>query len=421
MHLSRRLSNAARYDSDRGAGPGRAPCPKPYWSAKETAARGVADPFSGGEAEAIEQLDALLRDAVRLRMIADVPLGAFLSGGIDSSTIVGLMQTQSTQPVKTYSIGFREDEYNEAGHAKAVAKHLGTDHTELYVTPAEAREVIPLLPAIYDEPFSDNSQIPTYLVCKLARRQVTVSLSGDGGDEVFGGYNRYFAANHLWKTVGWLPRRLSHFLGDCLTSLSPSVYDRFLGWLPPPCRRNRNVGDAVHLAAEFMKLATREYLYQHLMSAWQDPVSVVAGGHEPHTAFTDFHKPPSPQPLSRRERGRGEGAAGFWEKMMLLDTVTYLPDDIFTKVDRASMATSLEARVPLLDHRIVEFAWRLPLSFRIRKDQGKWILRAGPEQIRSSGTVRASENGFRRPHRQLVARTVARVGGMSSRRGPPAP
>ncbi len=325
---------------------------------------GIAAPFTGSEQEAIEQLDNLLREAVGLRMIADVPLGAFLSGGIDSSTVVALMQAQSQQPVKTFSIGFHEARYNEAVYAREVAQHLGTDHTELYVTPAQAQAVIPHLPRIYDEPFSDSSQIPTFLVSQLTRNHVTVSLSGDGGDELFGGYQRYAEALAMWKQMYWLPAAIRQRLGTGVRAVQTPFYDHWLGWLAPYTGRfggAGGVGHKLHRAAEVVGARSPETLYHQFVSHWRTPGEVVIDGREPLTDLTD--------------PARWAQLPEFMRRMMYLDTVTYLPHDILTKVDRASMAVSLEARVPLLDHRVVEFAWRLPLSLKIRNGQGKWILR----------------------------------------------
>ena len=337
---------------------------EPYWSAREVAEAGAADPFRGSEEEAVEALDACLREAVASRMVADVPLGAFLSGGFDSSTVVALMQAQSDRAVRTFSIGFHEAGYDEAQHAKAVAEHLGTDHTELYVTPDEARAVIPRLPALYDEPFADSSQIPTFLVSQLARQHVTVSLSGDGGDELFGGYNRYFWAEDLWQNFGRLPAPARRGLAAGLSHLSPEtwqwIFDR-LGPVLPARLRQPRAGEKVHKLAGILGAHGQEALYYGLLSHWTAPARVVRDAAEPATILTD---PP-----------RWAEVGGFTPRMMYLDMVTYLPDDILTKVDRASMAVSLEARVPLLDHRVVEFAWRLPLSLKVRDGQGKWALR----------------------------------------------
>ena len=339
------------------------PAPKPYWSAKETAELGIGELFTS-ELLAVAQLEALLRDAVRLRMVADVPLGAFLSGGIDSSTVVALMQAQSSQPVKTFTIGFHEQAYNEAPHANAVAQHLGTDHTELYVTPAEALAVIPNLPILYDEPFSDPSQVPTFLVSQLARAHVTVSLSGDGGDEVFAGYNRYFWGPSIWQKIGWVPPMLRSFAAHALTSLSPQTWDRGFtnfGALLPAKLKQPTPGDNLHKLAEILAVPNPEAMYTNLVSHWKDPEALVVDGSESLTIL--------------RDRQSWAQLPDFTQRMMYLDTVTYLPDDILVKVDRASMGVSLEARVPLLDHRVVEFAWRVPLSMKIRNGQGKWLLR----------------------------------------------
>ena len=333
-----------------------------FWSAKRIVEAGVRDPFAGTDADAVEELDRVLRDAVRLRMISDVPLGAFLSGGVDSSVVVSLMQAQSMQPVKTFTIGFHEEDHNEAGYAAAVAKHLGTDHTELYVTPAEAMAVIPRLPEIYDEPFADSSQIPTYLVSQLARRHVTVALSGDGGDELFAGYNRYFWGRQLWKRVSWLPQPVRRGMAKGIQSVSPALLDTTSRRLKTLMPMMPSFGDKMHKLADILALDDAEEMYLGLVSLWKEPAQVVRGGREPLTTLTD--------------RQRWAKVDEFTLQMMALDLVTYLPDDILTKVDRASMAVSLEARVPLIDHRVVEFAWRIPLSMKIRQEgEGKWLLR----------------------------------------------
>lgn len=335
-----------------------------YWSAAEVAELGTREPLTASPAEAVESLEHLLMDAVGQQMIADVPLGAFLSGGVDSSTIVALMQAQSTRPVKTFSIGFYEEEYNEAAHAKAVAEHLGTDHTELYVTAEEAMRVVPQLPEMYDEPFADPSQIPTYLVSQLARRSVTVSLSGDAGDELFGGYNRYKMTAAFWRRLSMAPRPLRGVLAGALTSVSPRTWNRLASAVEPilpESLRMRVPGDKIHKGAGVLKSASAAELYHGLVSSWRDPEALVVGGREPPTLLT----------------GRTPDLAGLSEieRMMALDMITYLPDDILAKVDRAAMRVSLETRVPLLDHRVVEFAWRLPIDYKIRGGQTKWALR----------------------------------------------
>jgi asparagine synthase (glutamine-hydrolysing) len=340
------------------------PTPVPYWSAKDVAELGIAQPFTGSEQEAVAQLEELLLEAVGMRMVADVPLGAFLSGGIDSSTVVALMQAQSSQPVKTFTIGFYEDAYNEAKYAKAVAEHLGTEHTELYVTPKDALGVIPKLPKLYDEPFSDSSQIPTFLVSQLARGHVTVSLSGDGGDELFAGYNRYLWGRRIWQKMGWLPPILRQTAARTLTSRSPQAWDRGFGrvsgFLPTQFKLPA-IGDDLHKLAGVLAVPSPEAMYAGLVSHWKDPEAIVIGGAEPVTALSD--------------RQRWPKLPDFTQRMMYLDAITYLPDDILVKVDRASMGVSLEARVPYLDHRVVELAWRMPLSLNIRGLQGKWLLR----------------------------------------------
>jgi asparagine synthase (glutamine-hydrolysing) len=320
-----------------------------------------------------------------MRMVADVPLGAFLSGGVDSSTVVALMQSQSDRPVKTFTIGFHETSYNEARDAAAVAGHLGTDHTELYVTPDEAMAVIPRLPEIYDEPFADSSQIPTFLVSELARRQVTVSLSGDGGDEVFGGYNRYFWGGKVWRRTGWMPRGVRAAAARVLSSVSPSGWDRFLSVadpLLPGSARQRNAGEKLHKLSRALHAPGPNGLYRSFVSHWENPDAVVRGALEP-----------PPELLL-------DGSAGiddFTQRMMYLDTVTYLPDDILVKLDRATMAVSLEGRVPYLDHRVVEFAWRLPLAMKVRDGQGKRILREVLYRYVPRGLIERPKTGFGPP------------------------
>jgi len=334
--------------------------PVPYWSFVDAVARGQTASFAGDEAEAVSALDVLLQDAVRQQMVADVPLGAFLSGGIDSSTVVALMQAHSIRPVKTFTIGFNEEGYNEAVHAKAVARHLGTEHTELYVSPQQAMNVIPRLPALYDEPFSDSSQIPTFLVSEMTRQHVTVSLSGDAGDELFGGYGRYFRAVRTWNTLKCFPPPFRSMLASSIRALSVDGWNRLSAPLRPllPVRM-RNIGHKAYKFSDLLGDRDGATLYRHFISHWSDPTAVVVNGREPLTLIT--------QPPLQLD--------SITEQMMALDTLTYLPDDILCKVDRAAMGVSLETRVPFLDHRVVEFAWRLPLSMKTRNGQGKWILR----------------------------------------------
>ncbi|HEY0111873.1 MAG TPA: asparagine synthase (glutamine-hydrolyzing) [Allosphingosinicella sp.] len=335
-----------------------------YWSAAEVAASGAADPINIGPEEATDALERILCKTVAQQMISDVPLGAFLSGGIDSSTVVALMQAQSSRPVKSFSIGFHEAAYNEAEHAGAVARHLGTDHTELYVTPEDALAVIPSLPSIYDEPFADASQVPTLLVSRLARKQVTVALSGDGGDELFAGYNRYHLAARNWGRISKVPRPLRRAAAKGLEALSPEQWNKVAGALAPilpvPLRLT-GPGEKVHKAARGLASGSADELYRGLVSSWSDPGEVVIGGVEPATL--------GPETLARLD------GLGTCERMMALDMLTYLPDDILAKVDRAAMSVSLETRVPLLDHRVVEYAWRLPLDLKLRGGRSKWVLR----------------------------------------------
>jgi asparagine synthase (glutamine-hydrolysing) len=312
----------------------------------------------------VNDLEALLRDAVGRQMMADVPLGAFLSGGIDSSLIVSLMQAQSSRPVQTFTIGFQEKGFNEAEHAKAVARHLGTEHTELYVTPKDALDVIPKLASLYSEPFADSSQIPTYLVAQMARRHVTVALSGDAGDELFSGYERYRLADRLGRRVLGVPAPLRRVGAAALRLLSPTGWNAAMGAIEPllPARlAGRNLGDTLHKGAGLLAARDFNQLYLLLISHWQSPADAVPGSIEPPTALN-----PVQAALSGFDPDR---------RMMLLDLLTYLPGDILAKVDRAAMGVSLETRVPLLDHRVVEFAWRLPQSFKVRGDQAKWPLR----------------------------------------------
>jgi asparagine synthase (glutamine-hydrolysing) len=338
--------------------------PQHYWDARRVIVDGLAQPYMGSPDEAVDALDKLLRDAVAQQMVADVPLGGFLSGGVDSSTIVALMQAQSAPPVRTFTIGFHEAGYNEAEHAKSVAKHLGTDHAELYVSPQQALDVIPRLPSLYCEPFADSSQIPTFLVSQLARQHVVVSLSGDGGDELFGGYNRYVMGQRLWGKLSCLPVELRQRLARIITGVSPQLWNRLLepiqGLLPSGVAQ-ANIGDKLHKGAGVMAARTASEFYQLLITHWPRPSELVIGAAESPTLLTNSDQQPQTD--------------HFIHQMMALDMLTFLPDDILTKVDRAAMGVSLETRTPLLDHRVVEFAWRLPLDYKLRNGVGKWPLR----------------------------------------------
>jgi len=332
-----------------------------YWSAAEAARNGVESRLRGGDEEILEQLHEKLADAVRLRMIADVPLGAFLSGGIDSSTVVALMQSQSPGPVKTFTIGFHEDQYNEATHARKIAEHLGTEHTEFFVTPQDALNVVPLLPSMYDEPFADSSQIPTHLVSKLARGHVTVALSGDGGDELFCGYPRYDFVHSLWNAVRRVPGPIARSAAKAMHLVPTALINNTAGRLPLPRRLRQAPGEKLHRLADHLSAQDPAEIYLRAITMWSDPSSVVLNSHEHDSVFRAIRKF-AEMPDIR-------------EMAMLTDLTNYLPDDILTKVDRASMAIGLEARVPLLDHRVVEFAWRLPLHFKVRNGKTKWALR----------------------------------------------
>ncbi|HEX8692864.1 MAG TPA: asparagine synthase (glutamine-hydrolyzing) [Longimicrobium sp.] len=335
--------------------------PEVYWDAAALAEAAARDPFRGSEDEALAALDALLGDAVGMRMEADVPLGAFLSGGIDSSLVVALMQARSTRPVRTFTIGFHEGFYDEAVHARAVARHLGTDHTELYVTPRDALDVIPRLPDVYDEPFADPSQIPTVLVAELARRHVTVALSGDGGDELFGGYEHYRWAHRAWRSVGWLPRPARSGLARALSAVPAAAWNRLLA-PGGEARRvgRRTLGERVHqLAAVLPSPGAREVL-DWLVSDWRDGAAAAVPGAPP---AADLRTGPWPHLHDARER------------MMLRDFALGLADDMLVKMDRAAMAVALEGRMPLLDPRVAEFAWRLPVGMKVRGREGKRVLR----------------------------------------------
>jgi asparagine synthase (glutamine-hydrolysing) len=326
-----------------------------FWSLEKAAERGKSAQFHVSDREATDTLEMLLGDAVGRRLVADVPLGAFLSGGIDSSAVAAMMRMRSNAAVRTYSIGFKEEAFDEAPHARAIADHLGTEHTELYVSPVEAQQVIPDLPTIYDEPFADSSQVPTYLLSKLTREHVTVALSGDGGDELFAGYTRHSFARMASKMPVPIGRALACGLGVA----GPALWERAFSLLPAE-RRPRLAVEKMHKAAAMFS-AGDEDGYRSLVSAWEEPESLVNGGKEPKGAIFDPGVARAlPDPLDR---------------MQYLDTITYLPDDILTKVDRASMAVALEVRVPILDHRIVEFSWRLPARFKMRGGRGKWLLR----------------------------------------------
>jgi asparagine synthase (glutamine-hydrolysing) len=324
-----------------------------YWSVADAVQAGLADPWPGTYLEAVGELDRLLRDSIALRMNADVPLGVFLSGGVDSSVVAALMQVQSNRPVRSFSIGFDETSYDEAPHAAAVAAHLGTDHTQMYVSSAEAMAVIPRLPHIFDEPFADSSQIPTFIVSELARRHVTVALSGDGGDELFGGYDRYRAVDGIIRRFVMLPTIIRRSLGRSLTVVTSGRTRKLMSM-----EGSSGLAGRVRRLAELLSVAGPAELYQNLV--WPDKGAIALDAGQYPWSAGDLAPAALQDPISM---------------MMFLDSVTYLPDDILVKVDRASMAASLEAREPLLDHRLVEFAWKLPLHMKSNGQGGKRILK----------------------------------------------
>ncbi len=358
---------------------GREPDVRYYWDFRDIAADAFADRQPIETADAEQALDLLLRDAVGKRMVADVPLGTLLSGGIDSSLVTALMQVQSERPIKSFSIGFAEAQFDEAPYARKIARHLGTDHTELYVEPSHALEVIPKIPQWYDEPFADSSQIPTYLVCELTKKHVAVVLSGDGGDEVFAGYNRYTLGAQIWNRTRVFPWFLRKAVGANLRRIPESSFDR-LAALLPSSRRPGLFGHKIHKLADGLLQPHPDAMYRQLVTHWQDPATIVLGSSEPqgHLWNPDYRRT----------------IPEFTERMQFLDTLTYLPDDILTKVDRASMAVSLEVRVPLIDHRVVEFAWQLPLHLKTHRGRGKILLRRVLDRYVPRELVERPKMGF---------------------------
>ena len=335
--------------------------PAAWWSLSEVAHDGTNHPFAGSDAEAVDALESALGGAVRQQMVADVPLGALLSGGLDSSLITALMQANSPRPVRTFTIGFEEREYDEATHARAIAGHLGTDHVDLRLSGGDALDLVPSLPVMYDEPFADSSQLPTHLVMKLARKYVTVALSGDAGDEMFGGYNRYVHVPKLWRALGWMPPQFRQALGAALTALPSDTIERLAG---PAARAVGvvQVGDKMHkLGARLRDIHSLDDFYLSLVRQWKQAEQMVVGGSLPPNLLDQREQWPKLQdPVAR---------------MMALDALTYLPDDILVKVDRAAMAVSLETRAPFLDRDVMSLAWSLPLHMKIRDGQGKWLVR----------------------------------------------
>lgn len=354
--------------------------PVPYWSLRTVSEAGTRTPFQGSQAGAIDALERCLGTAVRRQMLADVPLGALLSGGIDSTLVTALMQAGSARPTRTFTIGFDEQGYDEATHARNVAAHLGTEHTEMRLRGSDALALVPQLPTMYDEPFADSSQLPTHLVMRMARQHVTVALSGDGGDEMFGGYNRYVRAPQVWSRMSWMPDALRRAAGRAMTGVPASTMNRWAAIVAPRAGVALP-GDKLHkLGARLRNVRSVDDLYVALVSEWSQSEGIVLGGAMPTNLLDDRSQwPRLTDPAAR---------------MMALDGLTYLPDDILAKVDRASMAVSLETRAPFLDRDVVEFAWSLPMSMKIRDGQGKWLLRRLLDRHVPAALVERPKMGF---------------------------
>lgn len=356
-----KLSPGTVLEVPESASPWSGPGPtRRYWSLREVAGRGAGDQDERPAEAVVDELEAVLSRSVQDRMVADVPLGAFLSGGIDSTAIVAMMQRMSRQPVQTFTIAVDDSAYDESRHAAAVAAHLGTEHTEMRVTGREALELVPSIPHVYDEPFADSSQIPTMLISELTRKHVTVALSGDGGDELFGGYTRYLLYRRIWDQIGWLPARFRELLAGGIKKVPDQLWDR-LEHLPGVAQRVSRPREKAKKLAAVLPLQSPEAMYRALMSQWSDPAALVLGADEPAPVFDQW-------------AGYG-GLVDPTQRLMLLDSLTYLPDDILTKVDRASMAASLEVRVPFLAREVIDFAWGVPIGLKIRESEGKWVLR----------------------------------------------
>jgi len=339
--------------------------PIPYWSLNDVVnnRKLLQDSYESDE-KAVGYLDKLLGEVISEQLVADVPVGAFLSGGIDSSTVVALMQAHSQNQVKTFSIGFHEEGYNEAIYADKIAAHLGTDHTELYVSSNEAMDVIPHLPLLYDEPFSDISQIPTYLIAKLARQQITVSLTGDGGDELFGGYERHYIAANIWNKFNKMPVILRRLVSSGIYAIPESGWNQLLSGFNrvfPDSIKTTKPGYKLYKLAAVINALTPEELYQKLVSCWMNPLPLANYNQVNEGKIQDDICLPDDFSVA--------------ESIMYYDALSYLPDDILVKVDRATMGVGLESRIPMLNHKVVEYAWGLPLSMKIRDGKGKWILR----------------------------------------------
>ncbi len=328
---------------------------KRWWSLKnvvlEARQNQIADEKAG-----LDALDNVLQEAVQLQSMADVPVGVFLSGGIDSSLVSALLQQQSAQRISTFTVGFTEPQFDESPYARAIAKHLGTEHHELVVTPTDIRSLIPMMPTVYDEPFADSSQLPTYLVCQNASRKVKVALSGDAGDELFGGYNRYLWTEKIWNAVKWMPFSARQLLSQGLSAPAVSTWNKLLGE-----RIASRPGEKIHKVARALNNAhSVDEIYQNVIATWPEDQQVVLNDNYTH---------------SRPLLAELDSSFSLVDRMMYCDALTYLQDDILCKVDRAAMANSLETRVPFLDHRVVEMAWRLPGALKVRDGSGKWALR----------------------------------------------
>ena len=356
--------------------------PKQYWSLTNIIMNSNKNKLKFNEAKIEEDLEKNLKISIENQMISDVPIGAFLSGGIDSSTVVALMQSKSIKPVKTFTVGFNENDFSEAKYAKKIAKHLGTNHTELYVSSKEAMEVIPKISTIYDEPFSDSSQIPTYLVSQLTKQHVKVAISGDGGDELFCGYNRYLMTEKLSTLFRFMPRILREILAYLIQSISPQNLNR-VSKLLPNLNQIVNFGDKMHKGANILNAKKFSDIYYNLCSHWQNPTNVVINSEEPATLLTKFK--PDLSYLNTQQQ------------MMVLDLLTYLPDDILVKVDRAAMASSLETRIPFLDHNFIEYVFKIPHTLKFKNGQGKWILKKILNKYVPSNLTERPKMGFEIP------------------------
>ena len=354
-----------------------------YWSFRNIVKRERPNNKINNYEEAMLSVKDTLTESIRGQMIADVPLGAFLSGGIDSSLVVSIMQSLSSNRIKTYTIGFDYSEHNEAYDAKSIANYLGTEHTELYVTASQALDVIPKIPNIFDEPFADSSQIPTYLISELARTDVTVSLSGDGGDELFGGYNRYHQGYSTWKNLSRMPYPINYICSEIIHSINPDKWNilyNYLGKYIANRKDHKNIGDKLYKMADIVKINNPQDMYSSLISFWSNTEEVVLNSSEPMSIPRDYDN--------------WIGSLDDRENMMFLDTISYLPDDILTKVDRSSMAVSLESRAPFLNHSVIELSQRVPIEMKIKNGQGKWILRNILNDFIPSNLIDRPKTGF---------------------------